>query len=76
MNEEREKPSVGPLGDMVRDECRALQDRWLAIPSVRSHVQMHGWHERILPGTDTPTFEDVRTMVLPKWKSWFEDFWK
>lgn len=56
------------------DYLRALQDRWLAVPSVASHVRDYGLDERIIPGTEMPTFRDVKQFVLPKWKHWFEDF--
>lgn len=56
-----------------RERLRALQDKWLALPSVRNHIRNHGEHERIA-GPTSPTFEDARTCVLPEWEQWFLDF--
>lgn len=56
-----------------RDALRDLQDRWLSVPAVQSHVQRHGEAERIA-GPGSPTFADVRRFVLPAWEAWFRDF--
>src|SRR5438045_1791331 len=51
-----------------RDRLRALQDRWLALRVIQSHIRNHGEDEPIAGGTyateDYPTFRDVRTTVL------------
>lgn len=56
-----------------RDQYRALQDRWLSLPVVQSHIRNHGDHERIA-GPDSPTFDEVRRFVFPSWREWFRDF--
>lgn len=56
-----------------RDRLRALQDRWLALPSVKNHVRNHGEGERIA-GPNSPTFAQVKTQLLPDWEQWLRDF--
>ena len=56
-----------------RDECRAIQDRWLALGVVQNQIRNYGEHERIA-GPTSPTFEDVRRFVLVDWRQWFNDF--
>ena len=63
------------MTDHERDTCRAVQDRWLALPVIASHIRNHGDHERIA-GPNSPTFADVRRCVLPGWQEWFRDFWQ
>lgn len=62
------------MSDHERTQCRETQDRWLDLPVIRNHIRNHGDHERIA-GSDSPTFDEVRTLVLPEWQQWFRDFW-
>lgn len=62
-----------------RDELRFLQDDWLALKSVRWQIMAFGDDEVIamgFHGSPWPTYRDVRTMLLPDLKTWFEDFFR
>lgn len=62
-----------------RDALRALQDRWLALPCIRRMVEQHGEDEPVAmgwPGKPWPTFGDVRELLLPELKEWFEDLFR
>ncbi len=61
------------MDDALRDRLRAIQDRWLALPVIRNHMRNHGDHTPIAT-PDSPTFDDVKRMVLPDWEQWFKDF--
>lgn len=61
------------LTDQQRDELRDLQDRWLNLAVVKHQIRNHGEDEHIA-GPDSPTFYDVRRLLLPEWRQWFSDF--
>lgn len=63
------------MTDADRDRCRALQDRWLALPAVQAQIRNHG-EDRRIAGHDSPTFRDVRTLVLPWWQGFFQEFFE
>ncbi len=54
------------------ERLRALQDRWLALPRIQAHVDRFGW-EGGIDGLDSPTFLDVRHLILAKWEGFFEE---
>ena len=56
-----------------RTRLRKLQDRWLALPVVQHQIRNHGAGEHIA-GPDSPTYEDVRKIIYPAWREWFNDF--
>lgn len=67
------------ITERERDELRALQDRWLALPHVRRQVELYGEDEPLaagFPGRPWPTYRAVRAMVFPDLKGWFEDFFR
>ena len=62
-----------------RDELRALQDRWLELPSIRRQIELYGEDEPIamgFPGNPWPTFRQVKMMLHPDLASWFADFFR
>lgn len=61
------------MSEADRDRLRALQDRWLNLPVIQNHIRNHGDHERIA-GPDSPTFDEVRRILLPAWEQWISDF--
>lgn len=61
------------MTDEERAKCRDIQDRWLALPTVRSQVDNYG-EDHSIAVVGSPTFRRVRTQVLPDWKTWFEAF--
>ena len=65
------------MTEAERTELRVLQDRWLSLSVVKKTIRDFGEDHQIANpfyATDNPTFRDVRTMILPKWKQWFTDF--
>jgi hypothetical protein len=65
------------MNDADRNRLRALQNRWLALPSVQAQIRLYGEHHQIAGAfyaTNHPSFHDVRTKVLPQWEAWFMEF--
>jgi hypothetical protein len=52
---------------------RSIQDRFLALPSVAASVLAHGAYSRI-DGPGTPTYYDVKYLILPEWEEWLTEF--
>lgn len=61
------------MSDTDRQRLRDLQDRWLSLPVIRNHIRNHGEHQHI-GNDDSPTFADVKAMLLPEWEQWFNDY--
>jgi len=61
------------MTDTERDRLRAIQDKWLAHPLIKSHIAEHGEDGHIVT-VDDPTYHDVRTTLLPAWEYWFMGF--
>lgn len=62
-----------------RDALRLLQDRWLDLPCIRRQVELYGEDEPIAmgyPGRPWPTYRQVRDMLHPELRSWFEDYFR
>lgn len=63
-----------------RDELRALQDRFLALPVVRYQIDNYGEDQPLaghFPGGNPwPTFREVRESLHPDLKGWFLDFFR
>lgn len=68
------------MTDAERKELRSLQDAWLALPHVRYQIDTYGEGQPLaghFPGGNPwPTFREVRTMLHPELKGWFEDFFR
>lgn len=58
---------------MTDPQCDALQDRWLALPGIRTWVAHYGEDHPISGVKGSPTFRDVRETLLPAWRDWFQD---
>lgn len=58
-----------------RDQLRALQDKWLALPVVQNHIRTHGDHTLIFGfyATEGPSYRDVQKMLYPELREWFAD---
>lgn len=67
---------------MTSDErmaLRKLQDAWLKLPVVQNQIRLHGEDEPIAmawPGQRWPTFREVREILHPDLRGWFEDFFR
>lgn len=61
------------MDDHERLRLRELQDRWLALLVIQNHIRNHGEHERI-GWVDSPTFDEVKRLVMPEYEQWFKDF--
>jgi len=62
-----------------RNCLRKLQDRWLALPHVRRQIELFGEDEPLAmgwPGHPWPTYREVREVLHPDLRSWFEDFFR
>lgn len=59
-----------------RDRLRALQDRWLDLPTVQHQIRIGGEDEHITGNPFSPTFREVRTIVFQKWEAWFKGFFQ
>lgn len=68
------------MSDAERKELRDLQNRWLALPHIHRQVAMFGWDEPVAMSFahsgQWPTFAEVRDLLHPELKSWFEDFFR
>ncbi len=58
-----------------RAQLRALQDDWLALPTVAYRVRQYGEDYRIA-GRTAPTYRQVRECVLPEWETFFRGFFE
>lgn len=68
------------MTDAERKELRALQNRWLGLPFIQRHIGLWGWNQRVngnFPDQPPwPTFAEVRDLLHPDLKGWFQDFFR